>query len=125
MQLKNAAMRFEIPVQDKERAKKFYSDNLGLKPTHENPYSIQYRYGDSYFVLTESASAGQGQYSLLTWIVEDIDTTKSELEAKGVQFENYDLPFVKTVNGIATLDNDRVAWFKDSEGNLLALAEMG
>lgn len=122
--LKDADLRFDVPVSDIARAKKFYAEKLGLTPNYENKYSAQYRYSNSYFVLTPSSSAGQGQHSLLTWLVADIETTKSWLEEQGIIFEEYDLPYMKTVNSIATLGNDRIAFFKDSEGNLLAIAEV-
>jgi predicted enzyme related to lactoylglutathione lyase len=122
--LKDFPLRFDIPVSDLRRAKNFYAEKLGLKPNFENDYTAQYRYSESYFVLTSSDSAGKAKYSLLTWLVEDVDAVKSWLEEKGVVFEEYDFPGMKTVNGIATLGTDRMAWFKDSEGNLLAIAEV-
>jgi hypothetical protein len=91
---------------------------------YENEFCAQYRYGESYFVLTPSESAGKAQHSLLTWLVDDIETVKTWLEVRGVVFENYELDNIKTVDGIADFGKDRVAWFKDSEDNLLAIAEV-
>lgn len=121
--LRQAALRFDIPVEDLARAKQFYADKLGLKPTHENGFSAQYRYADSHFVLTPAASAGRSESSLLTWLVPDLKETKSLLETQGVRFEDYDLGFAKTEDGVMSLDGDLIAWFKDSEGNLLAIAQ--
>jgi predicted enzyme related to lactoylglutathione lyase len=122
--LKGFPLRFDIPVNDLRRAKNFYAEKLGLEPNFENEYTAQYRYSESYFVLTPSDSAGKAQYSLMTWLVEDVEAVKSWLEEKGVVFEEYDFPGMKTVNGIAILGTDRMAWFKDSESNLLAIAEV-
>ena len=58
------------------------------------------------------------------FLVDDLEATMKELRAKGVKFEEYDFPGLKTVNGIATTDGEKGAWFKDTEGNILALAEM-
>jgi len=122
--LQNAALRFDIPVSDLARARKFYAEKLGLSCNYENDFCAQYRYADSYFVFTPSEDAGQAQYSLLTWLVEDIETVKTWLDERGVTFEEYNFPGMKTTNGIATLGGDRMAWFKDSEGNLLAIAQV-
>lgn len=123
--LTSTPLRFDIPVSDLVRAKKFYSDQLDLTCNYENEYCAQYRYSDSYFVLTPSDSAGKASYSLLTWLVDDIIKVKQWLEERGVTFEECDLGDIRTIDGIAVLGDDRVAWFKDSEGNLLAIAELG
>lgn len=122
--LTNAHLRFDIPVRDLSRAKSFYAERLGLTCNYENEFCAQYRYAESYFVLTSSKSAGNAEYSLLTWLVDDIDQVKSWLEERGVTFEEYDFGDTQTVDGIADLGGDRIAWFKDSEGNLLAIAEV-
>jgi hypothetical protein len=75
-------------------------------------------------VLTPSNSAGEATNSLLTRFVDNIVKVKTWLSEQGISFEEYDFGDVKTVNGIANLGDDRVAWFKDSEGNLLAIAEL-
>lgn len=122
--LQNAHLRFDIPVSDLARAKRFYAERLGLTCNYENKFCAQYRFAESYFVLTPADSAGRAQHSLLTWLVDDIEAVKLWLEERGVSFEEYDFGETKTVNGIADLDGDRIAWFKDSEGNLLAIAEV-
>lgn len=58
------------------------------------------------------------------WEVEDIEKEVAELRSHGVVFEEYDLPGIKTVNGIAVIGNEKAAWFKDSEGNILNIAEV-
>ena len=59
----------------------------------------------------------------MTWLTDDIEADVAALQARGVVFEEYDLPGLKTVNGVATIGESKGAWFKDSEGNLLALGE--
>ena len=122
--LSKANLRFDIPVENLQSAKEYYAKVLGLSCNYENEFCAQYRYGDSYFVLTPSESAGKAKHSLLTWLVDDIEFIKSWLENRGVIFEDFDFGNVKTEEGIAALGNDYVAWFKDSEGNLLAIAQV-
>jgi catechol 2,3-dioxygenase-like lactoylglutathione lyase family enzyme len=121
-----------LPAQDLERARKFYAEKLGLEPIEERPGGLKYRCGNGYFVLFESSGAPSGNHTQMAWVVEDIEATVVELRERGVVFEEYDLPDLKTVNGIAEVSGnypslggigERGAWFRDSEGNLLAIGE--
>ena len=112
-----------IPARDLERAKNFYADKLGLKPAEERPDGLRYRCGDGEFLLFESSGEPSGTHTQLGWDVDDLEATVSELRANGVVFEEYDLPGFKTVEGIAEIAGEKGAWFKDSEGNLLAIGE--
>ena len=73
--------------------------------------------------LYESAHAGTSQHTLASWRVIDLDATMADLRGRDVAFEEYDLPGLKTVDGVAETDTVRGAWFKDSEGNILALSQ--
>jgi catechol 2,3-dioxygenase-like lactoylglutathione lyase family enzyme len=110
-----------IPARDLERAKIFYADKLGLKPDEERPEGLRYRCGDGEFLLFESSGEPSGVHTQLGWHVDDVEATVAELRANGVVFEEYDLPGLKTVDGIAEIAGGKGAWFKDSEGNLLAI----
>lgn len=113
-----------MPAQDLERAKSFYADKLELKPLEERPEGCIYECGGGQFLLFQSAGQASGDHTQLSWEVSDIDATVDRLRANGVVFEEYDIPgFMKTVNGIADVAGERGAWFKDSEGNLLAIGE--
>ncbi len=70
-----------------------------------------------------SQGEGLGTYTQALWLVEDVESEVAALKARGVVFEEYDLPSLKTVNNIATIGPNKGAWFKDSEGNLLSLAQ--
>jgi hypothetical protein len=76
--------------------------------------------GTEVFVY-KSAGAGTSQATYASFEIEDVEAEVEELRGKGVQFEEYDMPGLKTVNGIATMANEKAAWFKDSEGNILAV----
>lgn len=121
-----------IPVQDLERAKLFYAEKLGLHSSEERPGAALYRCGQGMFALFESSGIASGTHTQMAWDVEDIEATVAELRHRGVVFEEYDLPGLKTVNGIANVEGnypsnggvgERGAWFRDSEGNLLAIGQ--
>jgi len=113
-----------IPAQNLERAKSFYADKLGLKPEEERPEGLRYRCGTGGFLLFESSGEASGTHTQLGWDVDDIEVAVATLRENGVVFEEYDLPGFKTVNGIAVIAGEKGAWFKDSEGNLLAIGEI-
>ncbi|MGH2786421.1 MAG: VOC family protein [Actinomycetota bacterium] len=121
--LENYNVNATIPAQDLERAKSFYADKLGLKPAEEGPEGLRYRCGSGEFLLFASSGAASGTHTQLGWDVDDLEGTVEELRGRGVVFEEYDLPGFKTVNGIAEIEGEKGAWFKDSEGNLLALGQ--
>jgi predicted enzyme related to lactoylglutathione lyase len=121
--LANSDVNAMIPAQDLERAKSFYADQLDIKPIEERPEGLRYRCGNGGFLLFESSGAASGDHTQMGWDVDDLEATVEELRGRGVVFEEYDLPGFKTVNGIAEIAGAKGAWFKDSEGNLLAIGQ--
>ncbi len=114
-----------IPAHDLNRARKFYEQKLGLTPAYEVDSGLIYECGgNSQFFLYETGSAGTAQNTAMSWTTEDIEAEVEQLRSMGVQFEDYDFPGLKTVNGIADLKGERAAWFKDSEGNILAISQI-
>ena len=120
-----------LPAQDLERAKAFYATRIGLHPIEARPGGLRYRCGNCEFALFMSAGSASGSHTQMGWEVDDIETVVGELRRRGVQFEEYDLPGLKTVNGIAEIVGnypskgigEKGAWFKDSEGNLLGIGQ--
>ena len=90
-----------IPVRDLRRARSFYAEKLGLQPSEERPGGLLYRCGEGEFALFESTGAASGDHTQMAWEVEDIEATVERLRARGVTFEEYDLPGLRTVGGIA------------------------
>ena len=129
--LEDSQVATRLPVNNLERARRFYSEKLGLQPAEERPGGLRYRCGSGYFALFESAGAASGTHTQMGWEVVDIEATVAMLRARGVVFEDYDLPGLKTVNGIAEIEGnypskgvgERGAWFRDSEGNLLGIGQ--
>jgi predicted enzyme related to lactoylglutathione lyase len=113
-----------IPATDLERARAFYADKLGLTPTREERAGLVYETpGGAWFRLYRTPYAGTAQHTIAGWVVEDLEAEVAELKARGVVFEEYHAGQLQTVDGIATIQDARVAWFKDSEGNILGLAQ--
>jgi catechol 2,3-dioxygenase-like lactoylglutathione lyase family enzyme len=121
-----------IPVQDLQRARSFYAEKLGLEPSEERPGGLLYRCGEGEFALFESTGAASGDHTQMGWEVEDIEATVEQLRARGVVFEEYDFPGLKTVNGIAEIEGnypskggvgERAAWFRDVDGNLFGIGQ--
>ena len=122
--LKNAPIVPYIPVANLGRARKFYEGILGLNPKEEYAGGVIYECGKgSWVFMYQSAGAGTSKASTAFWTVDDVGAEVAELRARGVVFEEYDLPLLKTVNGIATAGGAKTAWFKDSEGNILAVSQ--
>jgi catechol-2,3-dioxygenase len=113
-----------LPAQDLDRAKVFYSDRLGLNPVSEDRAGVHFVMGGSRFRLFRSGGMASGAHTQLALVVVDLDSAVNELKSRGVEFENYDYPSLKTVEGVADLGYARAAWFKDSEGNLLGIAQL-
>ena len=114
-----------IPATDLDRAKRWYQEKLGLTPVREvADAGVMYQVGEgSGFFLYPTSNAGKAPNTLMSFSAEDIVADVAALKKRGVVFEEYDVPGLKTVNSIATLGNLRGAWFKDSEGNILAIGE--
>jgi len=121
--LKDHQIHSVIPATDIERARAFYADKLGLTPTREEPAGPVYEAAGSWFRLISTPHAGTAKHTLAGWAVDDLEAEVAELKSKGVVFLEYDLPGLRTVDGILTTPRARAAWFNDSEGNILGLAQ--
>ncbi|MGH3118758.1 MAG: VOC family protein [Gaiellales bacterium] len=122
--LTNANVQAALPCSDFERAKAWYKEKLGVSPTEEDPEGAYYTCAEGTgFFLFPSAGASSGTHTQVGFQVDDIEAEVAELKSNGLTLEEYDTPQLKTVDGIAELGGERGAWFKDSEGNLLAIGE--
>jgi catechol 2,3-dioxygenase-like lactoylglutathione lyase family enzyme len=114
-----------IPASNMERAKKYYAEKLGFRPVEENESGVLYDCKNSHFFLYPTQFAGTAKNTAMGFEVDQIELVVNDLRSKGVEFEEYDMPGLKTNRGIATFGGDKVAWFKDSEGNILGLTQRG
>jgi catechol 2,3-dioxygenase-like lactoylglutathione lyase family enzyme len=122
--LEGAEFQATIPATDINRARGFYEGTLGLKPERVMEAGVIYRFGSgTALFLFPGGTAGAG-HTVGTWFVDDLPAAVEELRGLGVKFEEYDMPGLKTENGIADLGDEFAAWFKDSEGNILAVSHL-
>ena len=113
-----------LPVVDLERARRFYAEKLGLTPEREAAGGLFYRCGgDTEFFLFASQGIASGTHTQAGWITNDIEAEVAALKVRGLIFEEYDTPSLKTINSVATTGPVKAAWFKDSEGNLLGFVQ--
>lgn len=123
--LEQAMAEATLPAQDLDRARTFYRERLGFTPISEGPVGIRFRLPDgTRFRLFRSAGAASGSHTQLAFMVDDIEAAVKDLKSRGLVFEQYDSPRLKTVDGIADIGYARAAWFKDSEGNLLGIGQL-
>ncbi|HEX5129521.1 MAG TPA: VOC family protein [Usitatibacter sp.] len=128
--LQSYPMYAYIPAQDVARARQFYEGKLGLKPEQEIEGGVAYAFSDNTaaFLYDAGDSAGTNKASQAFWKVRDLEKEVAQLRAKGVKFEQYDADEIGGLtmkDGIASGAGMKAAWFKDSEGNIMALIEDG
>ena len=113
-----------IPARDMARARKFYEGTVGLTPKMEINGGVVYEFagGTACFLYT-TPNAGTSQASQAFWDVKDVDKLIGELKGRGVKFEDYDVPGERSPAGAVIAGGAKAAWFKDSEGNIMALIE--
>jgi catechol 2,3-dioxygenase-like lactoylglutathione lyase family enzyme len=118
-----------LPASDLERAKRWYSDKLGLEPVEEDAYGgAHYETGGGTFLVYTSEFAGTNKATAAGFRVENFDAAIAELQANGVVFEDVDFGEMgASVDGVITTPDGKgkAAWFKDSEGNILSLSNIG
>lgn len=114
-----------IPAADLGRARKWYADRLGLEPIRQLPGGLMYDAADSTrFIIYPTPNAGKSPNTCMGFATDDIDAEVRGLKERGVVFEEYDSPNLKTVDGIATVGPTRSAWFRDSEGNVIGVVQL-
>ena len=122
--LQDSPMYAYIPAKDVARARQFYESKLGFKPKAETAGGVVYEFGrGTACFLYPTPNAGTSRASQAFWSVEDVDAEMEALKARGVVFEDYDMPGEKSAAGAITAGGAKAAWFRDSEGNIMALIQ--
>jgi catechol 2,3-dioxygenase-like lactoylglutathione lyase family enzyme len=130
--LADSRVATRLRAQDLDRARAFNAEKLGLEPVDERPGGLLYRVAGGEFALFASAGRASGDHTQMGCEVSDLEATVAELRARGVVFEDYDAPGLRTRDGIADIEGnypskhsrgERAAWFRDSEGNLLGIGQ--
>ena len=113
-----------LGVADVARARRFYEGKLGFVPKEETNGGVVYEFGrGTACFLYPTPNAGTSKASQAFWDVEDVDKEIVELKARGVAFEDYDMPGERSAAGALIAGGAKAAWFKDSEGNIMALIQ--
>jgi predicted enzyme related to lactoylglutathione lyase len=121
--LSTAAVHPVLPAEDIGRARSFYSDVLGLETELTPGGQLYVHAGGGTSIMMYERARTKAEHTVATFVVTDLKSTMSELRARGVRFEDYDMPGLKTVDGIAESSSELAAWFTDSEGNIINLAQ--
>src|SRR5436190_16447154 len=110
---------------DLAAAKDFYADKIGLRVLSETPGGVTFQCGgDSQLVVTKSSVGTKDEQTQASFRVADVRTEVSELRRRGVQIEVYDLPGLKTQDGIADIGFAWMAWFIDPGQNCVAMMQL-
>ena len=130
--LKAARVATRIPVQNLERARRFYAERLGLQASEERPGGLLYRCASGEFALFESAGVSPGTFTQMAFEVDDIDAVVAQLKQRGLVFEDVELPGTETRDGITEISGnypskggqgERAVWFRDADGNMLGISQ--
>ena len=122
--LQDAPLYAYIPARDMARARKFYEEKVGFKATQQTNGGVVYAFGKGTAAfLYPTPNAGTSQASQAFWSVADVDREIEALKARGVVFEDYDMLGERSRAGAITAGGAKAAWFKDSEGNIMALIQ--
>jgi catechol 2,3-dioxygenase-like lactoylglutathione lyase family enzyme len=113
-----------LPAADLARATAFYRETLGLTVAFEAEGGVAFTAGNGTMLFIYPHGATKAEHTVAGFMVDDLDSTVAGLRAKGVAFEEYDMPGLKTVDGIADAGGTKAAWFKDSEGNILSIGSL-
>lgn len=112
-----------IAASDLERAKTWYAEKLGLKPSREDMFGAWYEAGGGKFLIFPTQYAGTAKNTVMEWTVDDVENEVAELQGRGVEFDTFDMEGVTWNGVVASMGESKAAWFKDSEGNILAISQ--
>lgn len=127
MSLTHSTIAMMMPVTDVDRARTFYSESLGLDytGTDDEGSAIYALEGGSTLVLLPRPDSRPSESTAMSFEVDDLAAEIGDLEQRGVVFEDYDLPGLKTVDHVAVMGSEQAAWFRDPDGNVLCLHQEG
>jgi catechol 2,3-dioxygenase-like lactoylglutathione lyase family enzyme len=122
--LQHSPMFAYLPAQDLARARRFYEEQLGFRPIRPEAHGVTYEFaGQTACFLYSTPNAGTSKASQAFWRVTDVDREIAELKSRGVVFEDYPMEGTRSPSGAITAGGAKSAWFKDTEGNILALIQ--
>ncbi|MDR5699815.1 VOC family protein [Agromyces aerolatus] len=120
----NASAYAVLPASDLDRARRYWTDLLGNDPEmslEDEAFFITI--GGVRVLVYRTQFAGTAQNTVLGIESDDLDGDMERLRGLGIEFNQYDLPGLTTVDDVAEVDGLRTAWFTDSEGNIVAIGD--
>ena len=117
------SMHVVLLSRDLAESRAFYLDKLGLEILDEAEEAITFRSGSTELAVTKSTTGTADEQTQAGWHVDDLEGELRELRARGVEIQDYDMPGLKTVDGIADIGFARAAWIVDPHGNALGILE--
>jgi len=109
---------------DLEASRNFYRDKIGLELLNESPSAVTFKCGSTQLAITKSTVGTADEQTQASWRVKDLDAELNALRGRGVKIEDYDLPGLKTVDGVADIGFARMAWFIDPAKNCLGIMQL-
>src|SRR5450759_941987 len=122
--LEGATAHATLPALDMARATQFYTEKVGAVPRESTEGGAFFSVGDSMFSIYPTPNPTRGGHTQMGLRVPDARAAVAELRSRGVVFEEYDFPGLKTVDGIADVPGGSAAWFKDTEDNTIGLLQL-
>ncbi len=131
--LQDASIAVRLPAQDLDRARRFYSERLGLEPVETREGALRYACGGDSFAVFQSTGKPSGEHTQMGFTVPDIEAAVAELRARGLEFDDVQFAGLPVTDGIVDIPGhypssgavgERAAWFRDSEGNLLGIGQL-
>ncbi len=120
--LTSAPISCTLTTTNLANCREFYEKKLGLRVASAESDGIEFACGDgTHLYVYQRSEAPRATNTVASFKVPDLKAAVTSLRNQGIKFEEYDLPGLKTVNGIATTGNWSAAWFKDPDGNILAI----
>jgi predicted enzyme related to lactoylglutathione lyase len=123
--LDGATVHTTLPAMDMERAAEFYTKKVGATTGDSAQGGSFFSVGDSQFTLYPTPNPNRGGHTQMGLRVPDVRAAVAELRSRGIVFEEYDVPGLKTVDGVADLGGVSAAWFKDTEDNIIGVVQFG
>ena len=121
--LENSVGMAVLAATDLSRAIQYWHDVFGLDPVRNDEGGATFFFGGIPVLVYESQFAGTAKSTALAILTDDLDRDMAELRSRGVRFNDYDLPGLQTVDGVVDMGDERGAWFDDSEGNIISIAQ--
>src|ERR1700730_3224679 len=122
--LEGATAHTTLPAMDMKRATEVYTQKVGAEPREVAEGASFFALGESTFSLYPTPNPNRGGHTQMGLRVPDARAAVADLRSRGVVFEEYDFPGLKTVDGIADIGSGSAAWFKDTEGNTIGVVQL-